>query len=104
MRNALPSCSENKIYEIGQENEPVKALLEKMRNLHSEDRKVPFTLDVVGLSLSEAQLLEFNGILFREEDQYWIPEIFRHGLRFRTAGRPKVLAIANLVRRRNDSA
>jgi len=103
MRHALPTCSESKIGEIGQENPPVKIILEKMRNLPTEDRKVPFTLDTVGLSLTEARLLELNGVLFREDDQYWIPEIFRHGLRFRTAGRPKVLAIANLVRRRNDT-
>jgi hypothetical protein len=56
----------------------------------------------VGLSVEEARLLELNGVLFREDDQYWIPEIFRHGLGFRTTGRPRVLAIANLVRRRND--
>ena len=103
MRSALPACSENKISEIGLENPPVKLLLEKMRNLRNDERKVPFTLDTIGLTLEEARLLETNGVLFREDDQYWIPEIFRHGLGFRTAGRPRVLAIANLVRRRNDS-
>lgn len=102
MRSALPSCSVNKIDDIGQENPPVKALLDRLRALQAEDRRIPFTLDTVGLTLEEARLLENNGVVFREDDQYWIPEIFRHGLGFRTTGRPRVLAIANLVRSRND--
>jgi len=102
MRSALPPCSENKIAEIALENPPVRVLLDRLRNLRTDERRIPFTLDTVGLSVEEARLLELNGVLFREDDQYWIPEIFRHGLGFRTTGRPRVLAIANLVRRRND--
>jgi hypothetical protein len=68
-------------------------------------RKVPFTLETVGLAPAEARLLEANGVLFREEDHYWIPEIYRQGLEFGVigTGRPRVLAIAKLIRRRNDS-
>lgn len=102
MRNALRTCSEQKIKDIESENIPVGELLRRLRDQPSDNQKVPFTLVSVGLDAEQASLLEANGVLFREEDQYWIPEIFRHGLGFKTLRRPRVLAIANLVRRRND--
>lgn len=105
MRRALPVCSKEKIVALSLENKPVGGLLNRLSALNSEVRKVPFTLESVGLEASEARLLEVNGVLFREEDQYWIPEIYRHGLDFGVTGvgRPRVLAVANLVRRRNDA-
>jgi MinD-like ATPase involved in chromosome partitioning or flagellar assembly len=102
MRKALPECSRQKIDAIAQENRPVGEILKGLQNLPDEHRKVPFTLESVNLTPQAANLLETNGVLFREDDQYWIPEIFRHGLNFRATGRPRILAIANLVRRRND--
>lgn len=102
MRNALPRSSRQKIEAIAQENLPVGEILRRLRALPDERRKVPFTLDSVGLTLDAANLLVASGVLFREEDQYWIPEIFRYGLDFKATGRPRILAIANLVRRRND--
>ena len=101
MRKALPTCSEKKIEAIASENIPVGELLRYLHDQPSDIRKVPFTLAAVGLSGDQANLLEANGVLFREDDQYWIPEIFRHGLSFKALRRPRVLAIANLVRRRN---
>lgn len=105
MRRALPACSKEKIRAISQENPPVGELFQRLRELPESVRKVPFTLESVGLSPGDARLLEANGVLFREEDQYWIPEIYRHGLDFGATGtgRPRVLAIAKLIRRRNDS-
>ncbi|WBB91431.1 AAA family ATPase [Verrucosispora sp. WMMC514] len=102
MRNALPKCSEQKIEAIGLENPPVQKLLDRLRNLPVDQKRVPFRLDSVGLNSEEARLLDTNGVVFREGDQYWIPEIFRHGLGFSVQGRPRVVAMAKLVRRRND--
>jgi hypothetical protein len=85
-----------------QENPPVGHLLDHLRNQGIETKKVPFALESVGLSTDDAELWEVNGVLFREDNKYWIPEIFRHGLGFEASGRPRVLAVANLVRRRND--
>jgi MinD-like ATPase involved in chromosome partitioning or flagellar assembly len=105
MRRALPACSREKIRAISQENPPVRELFQRLRDLPEERRKVPFTLETVSLTPADARLLEANGVLFSEENQYWIPEIYRHGLDFGAtgAGRPKVLAIAKLIRRRSDS-
>lgn len=106
MRSALPRCSSQKIEAISLENRPVGALLDRLRALDADQRKLPFTLESIGLTAEQAQLLDANGVVFREADHYWIPEIFRHGLGFDVAGgrRPRVIAVANLVRRRNDIA
>ncbi|MEU4528038.1 AAA family ATPase [Micromonospora ureilytica] len=106
MRNALPLCSQKKIEAISEENRPVGRLLARLRSLDASQRSLPFKLDVVGLNSQEAELLEANGVMLAEDGQYWIPEIFRHGLNFtmRSGRRPRVLAVAHLVRRRNDLA
>jgi hypothetical protein len=54
----------------------------------------PLTVDLE----IEAQLLEVNGVLFREDDQFWMPEIYSRGPGFRVTGRPRVLAVAKLAR------
>ncbi len=105
MRRALPECSSEKIRAISQENLPVGELFERLRRVSDDSRKIPFTLEAAGLNSTDARLLEANGVLFREDDQYWIPEIYRHGLNFRLSGtgRPRVLAIAKLIRSRGGS-
>ncbi|OPG13784.1 KGGVGR-motif variant AAA ATPase [Microbispora sp. GKU 823] len=102
MRNALVRCSREKIAAIGAESPQVGELLNRLDGLGAEKKKIPFSPEIVGLSAEDLDLLAANGVVFREEDQYWIPEIFRHGLSFKAAGRPKILAIANLVRQRNN--
>lgn len=102
MRNALVRCSREKIAAIGAESPQVRELLNRLDGLGAEKKKIPFSPETVGLSGEDLDLLAANGVVFREEDQYWIPEIFRHGLSFKAAGRPKILAIANLVRQRNN--
>ncbi|MTE19317.1 hypothetical protein F0L17_09295 [Streptomyces sp. TRM43335] len=105
MRRALPQCSREKIFAMAQENEPVDAVFRHLQELPEEIRKVPFTLDSVRLTSAQARLLEANGVLFREKDQYWIPEIYRHGLGFGVSnvGRPRVVSITKLIRDRSDS-
>lgn len=102
MRNALVKCSRQKIEAIGAESPQVGELLKRLDGLSAEKKKIPFSPEIVGLSGEDLELLAANGVVFREEDQYWIPEIFRHGLSFKATGRPKILAIANLVRQRNN--
>ncbi len=104
MRRALPISSAGKVEAIAQENAPVKRIFDHLRQLSVDTLKVPFTLKSVDLDLADAQLLEANGILFREGDQYWIPEIYRHGLGFSGSkvGRPRMVSIAKLIRDRGD--
>jgi cellulose biosynthesis protein BcsQ len=105
MRRALPQCSIEKIDAITQENPPVGKLFTHLRQLPENVRKVPFSLEAAGLDLQQARLLVTNGVLFQENDQYWMPEIYRFGLNFTPSGngRPRVVSITKLVRSRAES-
>ncbi len=75
----------------------------RLRGLPAERRKIPFLAETVELRREELDILAENGVVYKDdEDQYWIPEIFRHGLDFRVTGRPRILAIARQVRGRGD--
>ncbi|WP_406319891.1 AAA family ATPase [Streptosporangium sp. NBC_01639] len=102
MRKALVQCSLVKIRAITEESPQVGELLKHLDGLTWEKKRIPFSPETVELSSQSLELLAANGVVFREEDQYWIPEIFRHGLSFKATGRPKILAIANLVRQQNN--
>ncbi|WP_424536995.1 KGGVGR-motif variant AAA ATPase [Sphaerisporangium viridialbum] len=102
MRRALVQCSLDKIRAIREESPQVGELLSHLDGLPSDKKRIPFIPEQVDLSSQNLEILASNGVVFREEDQYWIPEIFRHGLSFKATGRPKILAIANLVRQRNN--
>ncbi|WP_422647131.1 MinD/ParA family ATP-binding protein [Actinoalloteichus caeruleus] len=99
MRRALPACSAQKIFAIQEEIRTIKEVFDHMRTLDHEGRKVPFRREDVGLSLEDIALLESNGVVFLVENEYWMPEIYRHGLNFKaTTRRPRVLGVAKLVR------
>lgn len=104
MRAALPRVSREKIRALTQEAPGIGKIFDFLRELPAERRKLPATIEDLGLPTDSIRLLETNGVLFREEDQFWMPEIYRHGLGFSFAGRgrPRILAVANLVRRGND--
>ncbi|MGW3655849.1 ParA family protein [Streptomyces sp. NPDC005151] len=104
MRRALPQSSREKISAMELENVPVRTVFRHLQALPEETRKVPFTLESVELDSVQARLLEANGVLFRENDQYWIPEIYRYGLGFGVSnvGRPRVVSITKLIRDRGD--
>ncbi|EGK89383.1 ParA family protein [Microcoleus vaginatus PCC 9802] len=96
IKGALPECSRNKIDEIEIENTALKDVFTKLRNLPKEKRKIPFTRDMIELSVEEMKILEDNGVVIRENDEYYMPEIFRWGLDFSmtAGGRPRILALA----------
>jgi len=96
IKGALPECSREKIQEIENENTSLKKVFAKLRDLPEANRKIPFIRDTIQLSLEEMKILEDNGVVIREKDEYYMPEIFRLGLGFllTAAGRPKVIALA----------
>ena len=99
IRGALPECSSEKIGEIEQENTALESVFLKLRNLPSDKKKIPFTRDETQLSLEEMKILEDNGVVIREGDEYYMPEIFRLGLDFSKGGaRPRVISLARRAR------
>ena len=103
IRGALPESSKEKVDEIQIENTALKGIFTKLKGLVDENRKIPFTREDIGLSLDEMKILEDNGVVIREKDEYYMPEIFRFGLDFtmKADARPKVLSLARRVRQNN---
>lgn len=100
IRGALPECSRQKIEEIEIEDTALKNVFQKLRELGADKKKIPFSRDETELSLAEVKILEDNGVVIREGDEYYMPEIFRLGLDFSLKGgaRPRVIALAQRAR------
>lgn len=100
LRRALPDCSTEKTKEVEAENPLLRPVFEYLRNLPADKRTVPFTRETVGLEPDQLRLLEDNGVVLREGDEYYMPEIFRHGLHFKleSGARPRVLTLARRAR------
>ncbi len=97
MRDSIDPCSEARVDETGEENAELKAIFTGIKQLTNEDRELPWRLEkAIELVGAEAVgALEGNGILFRDKDEYYVPELYRHGLRFYYSGgaRRKVVTL-----------
>jgi hypothetical protein len=98
MRDALQACSDLKIREIEDENPPLRLLFERMRGLPTEKKRQPYRPEDVELASSEIETLETNGVVFRDGDEYYMPEIFRLGLGFVNPSRAGILRLARRAR------
>ncbi len=101
IRDSLNECSKQKIEEIEAENTPLKTIFGKMRK-HSVERQIPFRQEEMELTGEDIKALEDNGILLRDVDVYYMPEIFRRGLDFdlKSGVRSRVLSMAYRATRR----
>ncbi len=97
MRDAIDPCSEARVDETGEENTELKGVFSKITQLANEDRELPWRLDsaISYVGPDAVRVLEENGILFRDKDEYYVPELYRHGLRFYYSGgaRRKVITL-----------
>src|SRR5208283_2004713 len=96
IRKALTKCSQKKITEIESENTLLQVVFSKLKNMDYDKRQIPFTRETIGLTVEDMSILESNGVVLREKEEYYIPEIFREGLDFslKTGARPRVLKLA----------
>lgn len=94
VRYAIEPCSEEKVKEA-QEEIPWLEQIVKDKFARVPDRRVPFRAGDFDLSAEEVRLLTEVGIVLEEEGEFYIPEIYRHGLGFRLekGARPRVLAL-----------
>jgi cellulose biosynthesis protein BcsQ len=91
MRKALLECSRVKISAIQDESQEIGDLLSRLQQVR-EPVTVPFSLNEVGLDVSDADFLVDSGVFARGNDgRYWVAEIYRHGLGFGSERRAKVL-------------
>ncbi|AOW99225.1 chromosome partitioning protein ParA [Moorena producens PAL-8-15-08-1] len=101
IRGCLADCSQAKIEEIELENEPLKRVFNKLRQLPEVQKKNPFQLESISLSAEDISLLKQNGVIIADGDKYYISEIFRLGLGFsQNAGKPKMMALYRRARQR----
>jgi hypothetical protein len=75
----VAGCSKEKIGEISQENPRLGKVLTKLRNMPPEIQSVPFSPAKLGSTTDELALLETNGVVVSDEEEYYMPEIFSAG-------------------------
>ena len=94
IRRAIEPCSRKKIEEFEYEVVTIKGIFDKLRSNSEEGRRIPFTANKFDLSVQEIELLEALGVIRKEKEKYYIPEIFRYGLGFSLdrRARPTVLS------------
>ncbi|MCR6656551.1 MAG: hypothetical protein NVV63_12240 [Opitutus sp.] len=97
MRDSIDPCSEARVVETGEENNELRQIFERIRQLTSEQRELPWRLEdaIQFMGAESVRALDENGVLFRDRDEYYVPEIYRHGLRFYYSGgaRRKVVTL-----------
>lgn len=105
IRGSLSPCSKKKVGEIREENVELKRIFEKIDEVSSDKRRVPFVQYDLGLEPIDLEILERNGIIGRDGEKYYIPEIFREGLGFilGKGARPKVVAMAIRAQRQRTN-
>ncbi len=101
IKSALQVCSKDKIAEISIENKDLKKIFTKLQELPAGQKMIPFVREQVGLSIDQIQALENNGVAYGEKEEYYMPEIYRAGLKFKlkAGARPRVLALSRKVRK-----
>lgn len=95
IREAVSTCSMEKIEEVKQEYATLKPILEKLQRLPEEHKTLPLLPEYANLNSDEERYMIREGYLKREGDKFYLPEIIRHALGFKygKGARPKVLAL-----------
>ena len=83
----------------------LKRIFEKINEVPIDRKRVPFDQYDLSLEPIDLEILERNGVIGRDVDKYYIPEIFREGLGFilDKGARPKVVAMAIRAQRQRKN-
>lgn len=101
IRKSLPDCSDEKVTEAITEIGALRKWVEKLDSLPPEARRIPFGADALQLSSELLGSLRELGVVYEDTDhldeaeRFYLPEIYRSGLKFRSglSGRPRVQAL-----------
>ncbi|WP_460151765.1 P-loop ATPase, Sll1717 family [Pseudomonas sp. S2_B07] len=101
IRQSLSECSREKVEEASTEILPLREWRVKLLEVSDEFKKVPFNPGNVGLSDELIRSLKDIGVIYEDidrledSDRFYLPEIYRTGLGFKSAvgGRPRVQAL-----------
>jgi hypothetical protein len=100
MRDAIDPCSVERVHETGQENQELMEVFDVIRGLSYTDRELPWTVEqaITRITSDRIRYLEEGGVFFRDSDEYYVPEVYRHGLGF-YYGRGARRKVVTLMRR-----
>lgn len=101
IRKSLPDCSDEKVSEAIIEVAALRKWKEVLDTLPQEMKKTPFSIEALNLPSDLLNSLRELGVVYEDADQteeperFYLPEIYRSGLGFRSAvgGRPRVQAL-----------
>lgn len=101
IRQSLSECSREKVEEASTEILPLRDWRLKLLEVSDEFKKVPFNPNNVGLTDELIRSLKDIGVIYEDidrledTDRFYLPEIYRTGLGFKSAvgGRPRVQAL-----------
>lgn len=83
VRDAVEPCSEKRVEETGEENRELLGIFNKIKNMNHDSRELPWSSREAARRLTDEELKSLNrfGVFFRDNDEYFVPEIYRSGLR-----------------------
>ncbi len=93
LRNAMTECGNHKIEETELE---IPAIKNELQTLKENKPTIPISSATLEeIEIHNIALLEELGIFFRDEDKYYLPEIYRRGLGLNldAGARPKVVSL-----------
>lgn len=95
IKNAVATCSVEKMNEAKQEYAALKPIFEKLEQLSPEEKVLPLNPEHAKLNNDEEKIMVSEGYLKRDGEKFYLPEIARHALGFRYSkgARPKVLSL-----------
>lgn len=101
IRQSLSECSREKVEEASTEILPLREWQLRLQDIPEDLKKVPFNPSNVGLSEELIRSLKDIGVIYEDidriedSDRFYLPEIYRTGLGFKSAigGRPRVQAL-----------
>lgn len=101
IRKSLSFCSDEKVKEAASEISALRLWQQKLDSVAPDKRKNPFNAKSVNLEGDLLEILRDLGIVYEDTDRnselerFYLPEIYRSGLRFSQSagGRPRVQAL-----------
>jgi len=97
IQHAVKECGRERIGELKKENPKLGGVLDKLA-AEAGTLRIPARRDELKISSEEISLLETNAVLFKDGDDYYMPEFLRQGMNLplRGGSRPKLFSLLAL--------
>lgn len=100
MKNAIKSCSVNKLIEIKSEIKQLEPIFDKLEKVNKRDKVVPLKQEVIDeLTNEEKSTLGRYGYFIESDGEYYIPESIRFALDYNKTRRGGIKIVSLLVQK-----